>query len=150
MTGLDLLHEANSSAISEMVRVSQYEGSGLLIIRNQTLLPRELEAVLGKFSPHFGPLEVYERWAGQSKHVPDCPHLSVLGNYRAKADGECDSYGLDCTVNEMVGEFKQASNSTEEWHTDDSFEAKPKVAIGLYSPAGLAHAVSNRSVQSVF
>ena len=127
-----------------MVRAAQYDGSGLLIIRNQTLLPYELEAVLGKFSRHFGELEVYERWAGQSKHVPDCPHLSVLGNYRAKSDGECDAYGLDCTENEMVGEFKPASNSTEEWHTDDSFETKPKVAIGLYSPAGLAQAVNDQ------
>eukprot|EP01043_Picozoa_sp_COSAG02_P051390 COSAG02_NODE_5403_length_4357_cov_3.183185_3_plen_151_part_00 len=141
---MDLLHEANNSAISAIVRAAEQEGSGLLIIRNQTLRPRELEAVLKRFSPYFGPLAVYERWAGQSKHIPDCPHLSVLGNYRAKSDGECDSYGLDCTVGERVGEFKPASiSSIDEWHTDDSFEPKPKVAIGLYSPAAFANAVTH-------
>ena len=138
------LQDANNSEISEIVRAADQQGSGLLIIRNQTLNPHELEAVLQKFSPYFGALAAYERWAGQSKHVPDCPHLSVLGNYRAKRDGECHSYGLDCTVGERVGEFKPASNSsTDEWHTDDSFEAKPKVAIGLYSPAAFANAVRN-------
>ena len=61
----------------------------------------------------------------RSKGVEGCPRLALLGNYRARVDGDL---GVRCVAGEQIGEFKPAFNVLEEWHTDGSFLAAPKSA----------------------
>jgi len=128
--GLDL-QAAGAEEIAAAVHAMHRAGKGLLIFRAQHLTPRDVEAASAKLAPHFVGQLPYQRWAGQSKPIPGCPHLALLGNYRARVDGE---FGMDVRAGEVIGEFKPARNTIEEWHTDGSFLPDPKVAIGLYAP----------------
>ena len=109
-------------------------GCGVVCLRDQDLTPEALERGLGRFAKHFGALIRYDRWPGQSRGVRGCQHLALLGNYRARRDGEIVE---GCRKGEQIGEFKPAFNVVEEWHTDGSFLAAPKSAIALYAPAWL-------------
>ena len=109
-------------------------GCGVVCLRDQDLTPEALERGLGRFAKHFGALIRYDRWPGQSRGVRGCQHLALLGNYRARRDGEIVE---GCKEGEQIGEFKPAFNVVEEWHTDGSFLAAPKSAIALYAPAWL-------------
>ena len=104
---------------------------GLLVVRDQRLSPPALERAAAKFAPYFGPPLEFRRWPGQCQGIPECPTLSMLGNYRARADGE---FGAACRRGERIAEYKPAIATVEEWHTDGSFLAAPKVAIALYAP----------------
>lgn len=126
------LATATEDEIQQIGEFMQSEkGRGVLVVRNQDLPPETIERVLFKFAPRFGAPLKYERWPGQSKGVEGCPHLAMLGNYRARADKE---FGVDCVKGERIGEFKPAQNVVEEWHTDGSFLREPKAAICLYAP----------------
>ena len=103
-------------------------GCGVVCVRDQDLTPEALERGLGRFATHFGALIRYDRWPGQSRGVRGCQHLALLGNYRARRDGEIVE---GCRKGEQIGEFKPAFNVVEEWHTDGSFLAAPKSAIAL-------------------
>ena len=103
-------------------------GCGVVCLRDQDLTPEALERGLGRFAKHFGALIRYDRWPGQSRSVRGCQHLALLGNYRARRDGEIVE---GCKEGEQIGEFKPAFNVVEEWHTDGSFLAAPKSAIAL-------------------
>ena len=103
-------------------------GCGVVCLRDQDLTPEALERGLGRFAKHFGALIRYDRWPGQSRGVRGCQHLALLGNYRARRDGEIVE---GCRKGEQIGEFKPAFNVVEEWHTDGSFLAAPKSAIAL-------------------
>ena len=104
------------------------DGCGVVCVRDQDLQPEALERGLGRFATHFGALIRYDRWPGQSRGVRGCQHLALLGNYRARRDGEIVE---GCRKGEQIGEFKPAFNVVEEWHTDGSFLAAPKSAIAL-------------------
>ena len=130
VNGLQLVNATNST-IDTIVRAMHNEGNGVLVVRGQTLDPQQLQIVLEKFTPHFGNPITYPRWPGQSKGVPCCRSLSLLGNYRAI---EHEQFGMEVEVGEMIGEYKPATNSSDEWHTDGSFLPKPQSAIMLYHP----------------
>ena len=114
------------------------DGCGVVCVRDQNLRPEALERGLGRFAKHFGALIRYDRWPGQSRGVRGCENLALLGNYRARRDGEIIE---GCRKGEQIGEFKPAFNVVEEWHTDGSFLAAPKSAIALYAPAWLDDAL---------
>ena len=99
------------------------DGCGVVCVRDQNLQPEALERGLARFATHFGALIRYDRWPGQSRGVRGCQHLALLGNYRARRDGEIVE---GCKKGEQIGEFKPAFNVVEEWHTDGSFLQSPK------------------------
>jgi alpha-ketoglutarate-dependent taurine dioxygenase len=113
-------------------------GCGVLVVRAQHLPPAALERTLHAFGAHFGAPIRYDRWPGQSKGVEGHPHLSLLGNYRARRDGDL---GVACVAGERIGEYKPAIDAIEEWHTDGSFLAAPKAAVALYAPRDLTGAL---------
>ena len=80
-------------------------GCGVVCLRDQDLTPEALERGLGRFAKHFGALIRYDRWPGQSRGVRGCQHLALLGNYRARRDGEIVE---GCRKGEQIGEFKPA------------------------------------------
>jgi acetamidase/formamidase/alpha-ketoglutarate-dependent taurine dioxygenase len=118
----------------ELARAMSEEGRGVLVFRNLDVTPQELETVLSKLGQVLGhDLLPYERWPGQSPGIDGCPHLALLGNYKARTANELVEGG--CTVGERIAEFKPASLQLSEWHTDGSFLARPKTFIALYAPA---------------
>lgn len=111
----------------------QNEGKGVLVFRNLDLLPQDLETVLLKISQVMGHrLLPYDRWPGQSPGLDGCPHLALLGNYRARKEN--DHLVQGCAPGEPIAEFKPATLELSEWHTDGSFLARPKTFIALYAP----------------
>jgi len=133
------LNEATDDDVRRIYDAMQSDdGCGVVCVRDQDLQPEALERGLGRFATHFGALIRYDRWPGQSRGVRGCQHLALLGNYRARRDGEIVE---GCRKGEQIGEFKPAFNVVEEWHTDGSFLAAPKSAIALYAPAWLDDAL---------
>lgn len=108
------------------------DGQGLLCLRGLDLSPTELEVVLARLGAIWhGDLLRYDRWPGQSPGVEGCPHLALLGNYKARKENDM---GVVCEKGDAIAEFKPASMDISEWHTDGSFLATPKTAIALYAP----------------
>ena len=131
------LRTATADDIERMVDAMHRTGRGVVVVRDQHLRPLDCERACALLAPHFVAQQPYTRWPGQSKPIPGCPHLALLGNYRARENGE---FGMDVVKGEVIGEYKPAANTLEEWHTDGSFLPMPKVAIALYAPQ-LEHAL---------
>ena len=125
------LRSASAADVAAAVDAMHRRGRGVLVFRDQHLTPADLESACAKLAAHFVGQQPYTRWPGQSKPIPGCPHLALLGNYEARRDGE---FGMDVVRGETIGEFKPATDAIEEWHTDGSFLENPKVAIALYAP----------------
>ena len=125
------LRSASAADVAAAVDAMHRRGRGVLVFRDQHLTPADLESASAKLAAHFVGQQPYTRWPGQSKPIPGCPHLALLGNYEARRDGE---FGMDVVRGETIGEFKPATDAIEEWHTDGSFLENPKVAIALYAP----------------
>ena len=131
--GVDVLR-ATDADIDGLMAALHDEGRGLLVLRGQALSPEALEAALhrlGSARGGFGAPTRYERWPGQSPGLRCCPHLSLLGNYRAR---EADELGTGAAAGDRIGEYKPARVELREWHTDGSFLPLPKTAIALYAP----------------
>ena len=110
----------------------------VLVIRNQTLSPEGFERALlklGHANGGFGAPLQYDRWPGQSPRLRCCPHISLLGNYRARVT---DELGTGARAGARLGEYKPAKEELREWHTDGSFLPRPKVGIALYAPSAAA------------
>ena len=125
------LRTATAEDVERMVDAMHRTGRGVLVVRDQHLAPTDCERSCAMLAPHFVAQQPYTRWPGQSKPIPGCPHLALLGNYRAREDNE---FGMDVVKGEVIGEYKPAKQNLEEWHTDGSFLPNPKVAIALYAP----------------
>lgn len=147
-SGLDLLR-ASDEDLDGLAAAMHYEGRGLLVVRGQTLTPPELERVLSRLGPRAGfstPIR-YDRWPGQSPRLKCCPHLSILGNYRARWE---DDFTTGVAKGEPLGEYKPAIEELREWHSDGSFLEAPKVAIALYAPADLPDALPKQGGMTAF
>ena len=138
------LRTATADDIERMVDAMHRTGRGVMVVRDQHLRPLDCERACALLAPHFVAQQPYTRWPGQSKPIPGCPHLALLGNYRAREDGE---FGMDVVKGEVIGEYKPAANTLEEWHTDGSFLPMPKVAIALYAPQLDARAPNRRAAR---
>ncbi|KAJ8613892.1 hypothetical protein CTAYLR_008676 [Chrysophaeum taylorii] len=110
-----------------------FESNPVVCLKGLDLSPSELEAVLdclGRRVVGKPPL-AYERWPGQSPGVEGCPHLALLGNYRARRDND---WGVKCSEGDQIAEYKPATMDASEFHTDGSFLALPKAGVALYAP----------------
>ena len=125
------LRTATFEDVERMVDAMHRTGRGVLVVRDQHLAPTDCERACAVLAPHFVAQQPYTRWPGQSKPIQACPHLALLGNYRARKDNE---FGMDVVKGEVIGEYKPAKQNLEEWHTDVGFLPNPKVAIALYAP----------------
>jgi len=134
--GIDLL-SVSDDVIDELIAAMHADGKGLLVVRNQTLSPEGYERALfrlGRAAGGFGTPLLYDRWPGQSPRLRCCPHVSLLGNYRARVD---DELGTGAVVGDRIGEYKPAREELREWHTDGSFLARPKIGVALYAPSAV-------------
>jgi len=124
---------ASSQDVAVMWGAMQARG-GLLVVKGQTLTPRECQQAAAKFAPFLGEPLKYDRWPGQSPGIDDAECVALLGNYRARKQDDLGVVG--CKPGDRIAEYKPAITEIEEWHTDGSFLASPKKAILLYAPKG--------------
>jgi alpha-ketoglutarate-dependent taurine dioxygenase len=128
------MRSATDPEIDALVAALHGPGAGLLIVRNQSLSPQQLEQALfrlGTARGGFGVPLAYEQWPGQSPRLRCCAHLSLLGNYAARYP---DELGTRARVGQRIGEYKPAVDEAQEWHVDGSFLPRPKTGIALYAP----------------
>ena len=131
--GVEVWLEESADVFSGLAAAMESEESlGVVVVRDLDLSGRELEIFLEKFGEKWdASLVNYERWPGQSPGIEGCPHLALLGNYKAR---KANDFGVACVEGDSIAEFKPATKETSEWHTDGSFLALPKKAIALYAP----------------
>ena len=117
-----------------------HQGRGVLVVKDLDVAPNQLEDVLKRFQHILGhQLLKYDRWPGQSPGIDGCPHLALLGNYKAR--GENDAGVKGCSEGDPIAEFKPATLELSEWHTDGSFLSVPKSYIALYAPMNVKAAL---------
>ena len=131
------LRTATADDIERMVDAMHRTGRGVVVVRDQHLRPLDCERACALLAPHFVAQQPYTRWPGQSKPIPGCPHLALLGNYRARENGE---FGMDVVKGEVPSELSDTVDEKRmeliERLADVDDENSDLVGIGSGRPGG--------------